>query len=275
MTVSEALAAGSRRLAEAGVANPARDARRLLAHALDVPSDRLTLMAREDVGHDAAARFEGALAARVRRQPVSQIVGWRDFYGRRFRVTPDVLDPRPETELLVDLALREPFRDVLDLGTGSGCLLLTLLAERPEARGIGTDVSREALAVARENAAALRLSPKLRLSNWFERVDGVWDLIVSNPPYIADDELAALEPEVRQWEPWLALTPGGDGLDAYRSIAIGAVSRLCPGARLILEIGTTQADEVAALLEERGLTEIAVHADLDGQDRAVTARKGA
>lgn len=276
-TAAEVLRAAIRRLAAAGVPEPARDARRLLAYAMQIVPDRLTLELPRALAAPEAAAFEAAVAARAARQPVSQIVGHRAFWGREFCVTPATLDPRPETETLVAAALSAPFTRLLDLGTGTGCILLTCLAERPAATGIGVDVSRDALAVAARNAACLHLTARaeFRHGDWFAGVDEQFDLIASNPPYIAADEMAALAPEVRDWEPALALSPGGDGLGAYRAIAAGALAHLAPGGRLLLEIGPTQAAAVVALLAAAGLPGAAVLADLDGRDRVVSARRPA
>ena len=275
MTGTEALAAAVRRLAAAGINGAARDARRLLAHALGVGADRLTLIAPDEIAPAALAAFEALVAARARRQPLSQITGTRDFFGRSFRVTPDTLDPRPETELLVEAALERPFVRMLDLGTGTGCVLLSCLAGMPCAAGTGTDVSEAALAVARENAERLGLAARVRFlrSDWFRGVAGRFDLIVSNPPYIAEAEMAALAPEVRDWEPRGALSPGGDGLDAYRAIAAGAAARPMAGARLCLEIGPTQAGAVSGLLVAQGFPEPEVRRDLDGRDRVIVAKR--
>lgn len=272
LTVADALRTGIRELAAAGVPDPARDARLLLAHALEVPADRLTLLLPDPLPMPAAARFDAALWHRMMRRPVSQITGRRLFWGRSFRVTRDTLDPRPETEALVAAALEEPFASVLDLGTGTGAILLSLMAERPGTVGTGTDISPAALAVAAENAAALGLSPRLIRSDWFAQVDGRFDLIVSNPPYIAAAEMAALAPEVRDWEPRGALTDEGDGLGAYRAIAAGADAHLAPGGRLAVEIGATQAGAVAALLSGAGLRVDGTRRDMDGRDRVVIAR---
>ncbi|MGP3696519.1 peptide chain release factor N(5)-glutamine methyltransferase [Rhodobacter sp. NSM] len=274
MTAAEALRAAIPRLAAAGVPDAPRDARRLLAHALQVAPDRLTLHLPDEVGQEAGLRLEAALAARVARQPVGQIVGERLFWGRSFRVTRDTLDPRPETECLIEAALAHPFATLLDLGTGTGCIALTLLAERPAARGIATDLSAAALDVAAGNALSLGLADRIefRHSDWFADVSGKFDLILSNPPYIAEAEMADLAPEVRDWEPPMALTPGGDGLDAYRAIASGAPAHLLPGGRLLVEIGAGQGADVAALFAAAGLAEVRVLPDLDGRDRVVCAR---
>nr|WP_203564929.1 peptide chain release factor N(5)-glutamine methyltransferase [Aliiroseovarius sp. PrR006] len=268
------LAGAVARLREAGINDPARDARILLAYALGVERSRLTLVLYDDVTSDQAAAFERAIEARVARQPVAQIVGRRAFYGRDFIVTPDVLDPRPDTELLVDLALSAPFETVSDLGTGSGCILLSLLAERPNATGQGVDLSELALAVAGRNADLLGVSDRVvfHSGSWFEPVvDARFDLIVSNPPYITQDEMTQLSPEVRDWEPHMALTPGGDGLDAYRIIIQAAPNHLAEEGRLLLEIGHLQGHAVSELCRAAGFTTVVVHQDLGGKDRVVAA----
>lgn len=275
MRAQAALVLGTRRLAAAGVEGAPTDARRLMAHALGVPPERLTLALQDEMTAAQQEAFEAALAAREARQPVAQITGLRRFWGHDFRVTRATLDPRPETEILIEAALAEPFAKVLDLGTGTGCILISLLKAMPFAAGTGTDISPEALAVAQENAGRLGVAGRARfvVSDWFAQVPGRFDLIVSNPPYIAEDEMAGLAPEVRDWEPLGALTPGGDGLDAYRAIARGALARLMPQGRIALEIGPTQGDAVSQLLAAQGFEEIAVLPDLDGRPRTVLARK--
>lgn len=274
LTLADALRTGIRELAAAGVPDPARDTRLLLAHALEVPADRLTLLLPDPLPMRAAARFDAALWHRMMRRPVSQIIGRRLFWGRSFRVTRDTLDPRPETEALVAAALEEPFGSVLDLGTGTGAILLSLMAERPGAAGTGTDISPAALAVAEANATALGLGPRLILSDWFAQVAGRFDLIVSNPPYIAAAEVTDLAPEVRDWEPRIALTDEGDGLGAYRAIAAGVGAHLAPGGRLAVEVGPTQAAAVAALFAAAGLRPEGTRRDMDGRERVVIARAG-
>ena len=275
MRAAEALGPAVARLEAAGVEGAARDARVLLAHALGVGADRLTLHLSDEMTEPQACVYEEALAAREARQPVAQITGRRLFWGLPFRVTRDTLDPRPETETLVAEALAQPFLKVLDLGTGTGCILLSCLKGMPIAQGVGVDNSEAALEVAQGNSSDLGLEQRARFlrSDWFSGVAGAFDLIVSNPPYIAADEMAGLPPEVRDWEPGQALSPGGDGLDAYRAIARGAGGRLMPGGRLLLEIGPTQAVSVSALLSGAGLAEVRVLQDLDGRDRVVAATK--
>lgn len=274
-TGNDALRAAIPRLAAAGVPEPAKDARHLLAHALHIGLDRLTLHLPDVMTEHASIRFEDALQARMRRQPVAQITGIRAFWGQEFKVTQDTLDPRPETEVLVAEAIRLPFLKLLDLGTGTGCILLSCLGAMPMATGTGADVSDAALDVARDNCERLGLQNRARFvrSDWFSAVQGRFDLIVSNPPYIAASEMPALSREVHDWEPHLALTPGGDGLAAYRVICAGAPARLLVGGRLIVEIGPTQAAAVSSLMQQAGLTDIRVLQDWDGRDRVVLGVK--
>jgi release factor glutamine methyltransferase len=262
-------------LQDAEVEDAARDARVLLAHALGIGHDRLTLKLQDEMSSPQATLYDAALRARIARQPVAQITGRRLFWGQSFRVTRDTLDPRPETETLVAEALTQPFLKMLDLGTGTGCILLSCLKGMPMARGLGTDISDAALQVAVGNTRDLGLEARARFrkSDWLQQVTGAYDLIVSNPPYIAADEMPSLAPEVRDWEPHLALSPGGDGLDAYRIIAQGAGGRLMPGGRLLVEIGPTQGTAVSVLFANAGLADIRVLPDMDGRDRVVAAVK--
>ena len=277
LTGSKALAIATRRLRAAAVDTPPRDARKLLAWALDISPDRLALALVEVLDVHSAVRYESAVVKRARRMPVSMILGTRKFFGRDFIVTANVLDPRPETETLVEVALSDNFTHVLDLGTGSGCVLLNLLAERPDATGVGADISASACAVAKENTSRLTLNSRARIiqSDWFDLVKGTFDLIVANPPYVTTDQMAALAPEVRDWDPALALAAGDDGLAAYRSITAAVMHYLAENGRLIVEISPAQALGVTELFERAGLQQVAVAADLDGRDRVVTGRRGA
>ncbi|OYU39043.1 MAG: protein-(glutamine-N5) methyltransferase, release factor-specific [Pseudorhodobacter sp. PARRP1] len=275
MTAQDALRLAIPRLTAAGIDNAPRDARLLLAHAMGIAADRLTLHLPDALTDTAQAAFEAAIAARITHQPVAQITGQRQFWGRNVKVTQDTLDPRPETEILVAEALSRPFVNMLDLGTGTGCILLSCLADMPMARGVGSDLSAAALAVAQENASRLHLSTRARFvqSDWLKAIQGRFDLITSNPPYIAATEMPHLSPDVLQWEPHAALTPGGDGLDAYRAIAAQAPARLLAGGRLLLEIGPTQAGVVSQMLAAQGLANIRTLQDFDGRDRVVCGEK--
>ncbi|MFV2053007.1 peptide chain release factor N(5)-glutamine methyltransferase [Aliiroseovarius sp. YM-037] len=275
-TAQDALRDAVQRLRAAGVNDPARDARVLLAHALGISRDRLTLVMPDDMPDTALDRFNKAITAREARQPVAQITGRRAFFGRDFIVTPDVLDPRPETELLVEAALSRPGDRVLDLGTGSGCILLSVLAERASATGLGVDASKAALDVARRNATALGVADRatFQSGDWLSGITGPVDLILSNPPYVTEAEMAALSPEVANWEPAEALTPGGDGLAAYRTICADAPNVLAPQGWLIVEIGSGQADLVAGLFGQAGFQKIEVKQDLAGHNRVVLGQLG-
>jgi release factor glutamine methyltransferase len=247
-----------------------------LAHAARIEASRVTLIAPEDLAPDIVDRYEQLIALRAIRVPVSHLLGEREFYGRRFKVSGDVLDPRPDTETLIEAALALPFDRVLDLGVGSGCILVTLLAENETASGVGIDLSEVACLQASANAVLHRVQHRaeIRQSDWLDNVQGTFDLIVSNPPYIALDEMQGLEAEVRQHEPEMALTDGGDGLGAYRRIADSVLPFLTPGGRLLVEIGPTQAAAVIALLAQAGLKDLRIVYDLDGRDRVICANRG-
>ena len=275
---AEVIARGVARLKDAGVPGPERDARLLYRWAADLDGAGLSAALTDLATATEIMRFEQAITVRAGRAPVSHIIGSREFWGRSFRVTPAVLDPRPETETLIAEALKfPPARRVLDLGTGSGCILLTLLAEWPQASGVGVDNSPAALAVAMENARRLGLAERAELvaGDWCAGLAGQFDLIVSNPPYIAADEIAGLAAEVRLYEPLAALCPCddrcADGLGAYRRISIGIGALLAPGGRILLEIGPNQAAAVGRILADAGIAVNAVLPDLDGRDRVVCA----
>ena len=275
MTLIEALRAGSARLATAGIEGAQRDADRLLSHVLGVEAPMVRLGAQHEMSGDEARAYEAALDRRVAREPVSRIMGRRMFWGRWFEVTPDVLDPRPETELIVALAGEGPVpARLLDLGTGSGILALTLVAEHAGAQAVATDLSEGALVTAARNALGLGVADRVAFlrSDWFSDVEGRFDLIVSNPPYISETEMSGLAPEVLGFDPHGALTPGGDGLGPYRAIAAGLAAHLTPGGRVLVEIGHLQGPAVCDIFAQAGLSEVRLHADMAGKDRVVSAQ---
>ncbi len=276
-TAAQAMAAAASRLRAAGVEDPARDARILLAHAAAVDAARVTLIAPEEISPEIAERFEQLVALRAVRVPVSQLIGSREFYGRRFGISRDVLDPRPETETLIELALAEPFERLLDLGTGSGCILVSLLAERSQARGLGVDVSEAACLQASANAVLHGVQDRavIRQSDWFATVEGRFDLILSNPPYLAASEMAEIAPELALHEPAIALTDGADGLSAYRIIAEQAQGYLTPRGRVMVEIGWRQAPAICDLFRAAGWGRVTLAQDLDGRPRVVCADRPA
>lgn len=237
------------------------------------------IIARPDAPVPQAAR---ALIARdlERRQagePLGRIYGEREFWGMAFRISPDTLEPRPDTEALVALALAgpEPAR-ILDLGTGSGCILLALLKAWPRATGVGLDIAPGALATARENARAHGLAGRAHFAcgNWADAIRGRFDLLVSNPPYIRSGEIAALAPEVRDHDPRAALDGGNTGLAAYRAICVDIPRLLAPGGRGLLEIGYDQGPDLIPLARAAGLRAAGVHRDLGGRDRVVEIYHG-
>ncbi len=276
-TASQAMVAATARLRAAGVPEPARDARLLLAHAARVDAARVTLIAPDDIAPDIEERFEALVALRAIRVPVSQLIGERAFYGRDFKISRDVLDPRPETETLIEAALSEPFGRVLDLGVGSGAIIVTLLAERRTATGVGVDVSELACLQTAANAALHGTEGRIEIitSDWFENVDGRFDLIVSNPPYLSQEEYVAAEPELARHEPRGALTDGADGLSAYRVIAGQAAGYLSQGGRVLVEIGWQQGAAVAEIFRNAAWGDIEILPDLDGRDRVIRARNPA
>jgi release factor glutamine methyltransferase len=246
--------------------------------------DRATYLARRDdaLEADAAARLERAVARREASEPVAYITGEREFWGLTFLVTPAVLIPRPETEFIVEAALsRLADRDrawrIADVGTGSGCLAISLAHERPHAAVTATDVSADALAVARENARRLGVAARVNFvgTSLLDEVAGPFDLIVSNPPYVPALHEAALSPDVRDHEPRVALYGrGDDGLDDSRALLAQAASRLSPGGMLMIEFGFGQGDAMrCALVETAGLELVEVLRDLQGHERTLVARR--
>ncbi|MEL7470663.1 MAG: peptide chain release factor N(5)-glutamine methyltransferase [Pseudomonadota bacterium] len=274
-TAEALIRTAARSLGVAGVDDPMRDATLLMRWALGVDGAGLAARSSQSVPEAAQKEFLAATLRREAREPLSHIVGTREFWGRPFRVTRDVLDPRPETETLVAEALhRGPQKRILDLGIGSGCILFTLLAEWPTASGIGVDVSEAALLIADLNARDLGVANRahLQLGDWYKGLQGSFDLIVSNPPYIAEDALPELTPEVREHEPLQALTDGTDGLSAYHAIADGARDMLSASGWLLVEIGTGQSHAVAGIIASAGLLVHAILPDLDQRPRVVVAR---
>jgi release factor glutamine methyltransferase len=262
------------------VESPAIDARLLLEAAAPVSRADILADPHRVLDAEAFARFDAFVARREAREPVSQILGRKGFWTLMLNVSPGVLTPRPETESLLDVVLPafppERAFSVLDLGVGSGAILLSILAERPKAKGLGVDVSEEALAVARDNAANLGLERRLALlrGDWTSGLgDASFDLVVANPPYIPTAEIETLAPEVRDHDPRLALDGGADGLDAYRRLAPEILRVLRPNGRFAVEIGPGQADAVKGLFAEAGARDLASHRDLGNRDRVVAGTK--
>ncbi|MFL5260643.1 MAG: peptide chain release factor N(5)-glutamine methyltransferase [Hyphomicrobiales bacterium] len=274
-TVAAALAEGRRFLDGAGISSAALDARLLLQAALGASHESLVSGPERPLRDDELPVYQDLLDRRRAREPVSRILGIREFYGREFKVTPAVLDPRPDTETLVEAALSRMPPDepssIVDLGAGSGAIMITLLAERSAATGTATDSSPATLAIARENAARHGVEKRLRFvgTNWWDGLSGTFDVIVSNPPYIPTSALRALPPEVGRYDPLGALDGGPDGLSAFRRIASGALHHLAPKGRLLVEIGEGQDQAVRSIFSAKGLVPSGSWHDLAGRVRCL------
>jgi release factor glutamine methyltransferase len=259
-----------------GIENPAREARVSLCAASGLSPVALIVDPLEPLG-SAAPRVQDVAARRAVGEPLSRIVGKREFWGLSLAITPDVLDPRPETETIVEAALailggrRTESLRILDLGVGSGALLCALLTEFGAARGVGVDLSADAADVARANLKACGLSSRseIQVGDWTRGLDGLFDLILSNPPYIPTAHLPGLPREVRDFDPWLALDGGSDGLAAYRRILPESRRLLAPYGWLITELGAEQAGDVTIVANRCGFSDIALYQDLAGLDRVL------
>lgn len=279
MKINALLKQGSERLSESFIEGPARDARILLAHVMKVEPARLLAMGRDEVGKDIADRFTDLVAQRAAGKPVYRIIGSRDFFGREFMLNQACLEPRPETELLVERVVAD--MDVsatlrfCDIGTGSGAIAVTLLCELPNASAIATDIEPRALDAARENARAHDVLDRLALfhADCLTGVSSRFDFIVSNPPYIATNELAALSKEVREHDPRLALDGGEDGLIIYRRILVQAAALLEEGGRLYLETGHDQHDQLEEIARKMGWGIVDRLLDLSGLARIVVLER--
>jgi release factor glutamine methyltransferase len=284
LTIAEALGEAAAALSAAGVAEPRREAGSLLAHALARDSAFLITHSDDELSAEQRSAFRAAVARRAAGEPFQYIAGRQEFYGLEFEVSAAVLIPRPETELLVETALEllkgEEAPLVCDVGTGSGCIAVALLHERRDARGFALDISVAALEVAARNAARHGVSGRLRLlvSDCFDALraeedEGVrFDLVASNPPYVAERDLAGLQREVREHEPHVALTPGGDGLSVIRRLIKEAPDFLKPGGHLLLEIGFDQHERVRALIDPEVWTLLDIQRDLQGIPRTVALK---
>ncbi len=280
MTRAEALRAAVRRLKAAGVGEASEDARRLLGHAAGLsPAALIAAMPAPQPSEEAAA-FQALIERRAAREPLSHILGRVAFWTLDLAVTPDVLTPRADTETLVETALAgiadrtAPLR-ILDIGTGSGAIALALLSELPAARAVATDLSDAALRIARGNAEACGLAQRFQTAKtrWADGVDGPFDRVISNPPYIASAVIETLEPEVKDYEPRLALDGGSDGLAPYAHLMAEAQRLLAPGGAALFEIGYDQGEAVTQLAQALGAATRLVH-DLAGRDRVVVAEFG-
>jgi len=275
-TCGEVLRNLTTRLHGAGIPSARLDARLLLAHALGVSATAVFSHPERVLTEDEQARIEALALRRAGREPVSHILGQREFWSLTFKVTADTLDPRPDTETVIDAVLaavadrQAPLR-LLDFGAGSGCILLALLSELPRSQGVGVDASPAALAVAGHNAHALGLDHRVRFvsGDWGRDIDGLFDVIVSNPPYIPDKDIDGLEAEVAGFEPRAALAGGPDGLDCYRALAPDVKRLLKAGGTAVFEVGQGQAEAVTEIMQAVGLIVQGRRCDLGGIERCV------
>jgi release factor glutamine methyltransferase len=278
-TYGQFLTAAAKRLAAVGVEPARREARLLLAQALGLEPGRVFTHPESPLDPAQAQSAEALLERRLSGEPLSRIRGEREFWSLAFKLSPQTLDPRPDSEILVEALLaalpdKAARLSLLDFGTGSGCLLLALLSELPAAQGLGVDISPEAVAVAKENAELLELVQRaeFRVGNWGEGVEGAYDAILSNPPYIASAEIETLDPAVRRFDPLAALDGGADGLAAYRALLPQARRLLKPDGLLALEMGWEQEEALTNLLKQNGFSDISLHRDLAGRPRCLLSR---
>ena len=274
LTIAEALAEATQKLSQCGALTAKQDAKILLQTATGLPAAGLISSDAEQLDDAAMAGFFLMVEKRCRGMPVHRIIGYRSFFGRDFNLSPDTLEPRPDTEILVEAALnRMPNEPLLflDIGTGTGCIAITLACERQKARGVATDLSSPALAIALENAERNFVAGRLTFtrSDLFDEVEGRFDLIVSNPPYIPFADIDTLACEVRDHDPILALDGGEDGLDIYRRILSSGREHLNPAGRLLLEIGAGQSSDIKQIARDTGWTVDEVLPDLAGIERVI------
>ena len=279
LSIAEAVFEATQVLRTAGVPESRREAGSLLAHVIQKDRTFLISHAEEKLEPHTVHEFRDAVERRAAGEPLQYIKGHQDFYGRAFRVTPDVLIPRPETELLVEAALELMNGSrFCDVGTGSGCIAVTLLCERPDCQAVGLDVSPAALAIARENAGAQRVDQRIEflVSDCFDALaenTARFDLIVSNPPYVAADVVAGLQREVKDHEPMVALSPGADGLSIIKRLIRDAARFLRKDGHMLLEIGFDQSEAVSELVSHSEFDLVEIRPDLQGIPRIVVLRK--
>ena len=274
MKLQEVLANTAIKLSGSGIEGAARDARILTAFAIGIPISELSLKLNELVSDQIISKLEKLILRRIDREPISKILGRREFWGRSFSINENVLDPRPDTETLIDFVIEKPVKSVLELGTGSGAIAITLACEWKEVHVTAIDISEDALSLARSNAEKYNVQNKVHFlkSDWFETVRGSFDLIISNPPYIGLIEQDKISAEVLKFDPKIALFAGHDGLDAYRKIIPKLIKFLNPHGLVVLETGASQSNQVKYMMNSVGFIDAKIVEDLSGKDRLVTAK---
>ncbi|MFL2795582.1 MAG: peptide chain release factor N(5)-glutamine methyltransferase [Paracoccaceae bacterium] len=274
MKLKEVLADTTIKLSRSGIEGAARDARILSAFALEIPISELSLRINEQVSGKTTSKLEKLILRRIHREPISKILGRREFWGRTFSLNENVLDPRGDTETLIDFVIEKPVKSVLELGTGSGAIAVTLACEWKEVHVTAVDISEDALSLAKINAEKFNVQNKIDFlkSDWFEAVKGPFDLIISNPPYIGLAEQDELSDEVIKYDPEIALFAGRDGLDAYKRIIPNLAKFLKPDGFVALETGASQSNQVKNMMNAVGFIDVKIVKDLSGKDRLVAAK---
>ena len=274
MKLQRVLADTAFKLSHSGIESAARDARILTAYALEVPISDLSLKINDRVSANIIFKLEKLILRRIKREPISKILGRREFWGRIFSINKNVLDPRADTETLIDYVIEKPVKTVLELGTGSGVIAVTLACEWKEVHVTATDISEDALLLAQKNAEKFNIENKIQFlkSDWFDNVEEKFDLIISNPPYIGWIEQDKICTEVTKYDPEIALFAGFDGFDAYKKIIPGLAKFLNPDGFVVLEIGASQSNLVKDIMNLSGFFNVDIVKDLSGKDRVIAAK---
>ena len=274
MKLNEVLADTAIKLSKSGIEGAERDARILTAFAFEIPISELSLNINEHVSEKIIAKLEKLTLRRIDREPISKILGRREFWGRSFSINENVLDPRGDTETLIDFVIEKPVKSILDLGTGSGAIAITLACEWKEVHVTATDISEDALALAKTNAEKFNVQNKIHFlkSDWFESVKGSFDLIISNPPYIGLIEQDEISAEVIKYDPKISLFAGRDGFNAYKIIIPNLRKFLNPDGLVVLETGSSQGIQIKNMMNAAGFIDTKIVKDLSGKDRLVAAK---
>ena len=274
MKLQRVLADTAYKLSHSGIESAARDARVLTAYALEVPISDLSLKINDKVSANIISKLEKLILRRINREPISKILGRREFWGRTFSINKNVLDPRGDTETLIDYVIEKPVKTVLELGTGSGVIAVTLACAWKEVQVTAVDISEDALLLAQINAEKFNVENKIQFlkSDWFENVEGIFDMIISNPPYIGWVEQDKISAEVKKYDPEIALFAGYDGFDAYKKIIPSLSKFLNKDGLVVLEIGASQSSQVKDIMNSSGFFDVKILKDLSGKERAVAAK---
>ena len=274
MKLQRVLADTAFKLSHSGIESAARDARVLTAYALEVPISDLSLKINDKVSANIISKLEKLILRRINREPISKILGRREFWGRTFSINKNVLDPRGDTETLIDYVIEKPVKTVLELGTGSGVIAVTLACAWKEVQVTAVDISEDALLLAQINAEKFNVENKIQFlkSDWFENVEGIFDMIISNPPYIGWVEQDKISAEVKKYDPEIALFAGYDGFDAYKKIIPSLSKFLNKDGLVVLEIGASQSSQVKDIMNSSGFFDVKILKDLSGKERAVAAK---